>query len=130
MSRLLTLRSTALAATMLAGIASPSAAQTSAAERGDAKFQYSCAPCHGQGIGDDGREHLPGTDALRIKYKGEIPAALEERTDLSYEALRTFVRRGTWSMPAFRKTELTDADIEDIAAYIAESSKRAGTQRR
>lgn len=28
------------------------------------------APCHGPGIGDDGRAMLPGTDALRIKYRG------------------------------------------------------------
>jgi len=61
-------------------------AQPSAVQRGNAKFQHSCAPCHGAGVGDDGHAMLPGTDALRIKYKSAVPpvpALLEERTDLT-----------------------------------------------
>jgi mono/diheme cytochrome c family protein len=103
----------------------PASAQTSAVERGRAKFEHSCAPCHGTGHGDDGRALLPGTDALRIKYRGTIPAALEQRTDLTAATIGAFVRNGTWSMPPFRKTELTDAEIADVAAFIADSSKRA-----
>ena len=91
--------------------------------RGDAKYQHSCAPCHGDGPGDDGRQMLPGTDALRLKYRGELPALLEERSDLTPEVLRTFVRQGSMAMPPFRPTELTDDEIEDIAAYLAESSR-------
>ena len=72
--------------------------------------------------GDDGRAMLPGTDALRIKYQGALPALLEQRTDLNVEAIRTFVRRGTSSMPPFRPTEITERDIEDIAAYLRQSS--------
>jgi len=94
-----------------------------AVARGEAKFQHSCAPCHGAGIGDDGRAMLPGTDALRIKYRGELPALLEERTDLPAPVLRVFVRRGTWSMPPFRPTEVTDSEIDDIAAYLAQTAK-------
>jgi len=100
-------------------------AQDSAVARGDAKFQHSCAPCHGDGPGDDGRAMLPGTDALRIKYRGALPALLEKRTDLAPEILRTYLREGSMSMPPFRPTELTDAEIVDIAAYLAESSKQA-----
>jgi mono/diheme cytochrome c family protein len=87
-------------------------------ERGRAKFEHTCAPCHAEGIGDDGRAMLPGTDALRIKYKGTLPALIEKRTDLNADAIRTFVRRGTWSMPPFRPTEVTERDIQDIAAYL------------
>ena len=65
---------------------------------------------------------LPGTDALRIKYQGSLPALLEKRTDLNADAIRTFVRRGTWSMPPFRPTEVTERDIQDIAAYLRQSS--------
>jgi mono/diheme cytochrome c family protein len=90
--------------------------------RGQAKFEHSCAPCHGDGPGDDGRAMLPGTDALRIKYQGSLPALLERRTDLNADAIRTFVRRGTWSMPPFRPTEVTERDIQDIAAYLRQSS--------
>jgi len=95
------------------------------ADRGKAKFDHSCAPCHGDGPGDDGRAMLPGTDALRIKYQGSLPALLERRTDLNADAIRTFVRRGTWSMPPFRPTELTESEIQDIAAYLRQSSAAA-----
>jgi mono/diheme cytochrome c family protein len=99
------------------------------AARGQAKFEHSCAPCHGDGVGDDGRAMLPGTDALRIKYNGSLPALLEKRTDLNAEAIRTFVRRGTWSMPPFRPTEVTERDIQDIAAYLRQSSGAATNAR-
>jgi mono/diheme cytochrome c family protein len=70
-----------------------------------------------------GRAMLPGTDALRIKYKGQLPALLEQRTDLTPEVIRTFVRRGTWSMPPFRKTEISDAEIDAVSAYIADAAR-------
>lgn len=96
-----------------------------AVARGMAKFLHSCAPCHGRGPGDDGRALLPGTDALRLKYQGSLPAALEDRKDLGADAISVFVRQGTMSMPPFRKTELTDAEIVDIAAYLRHSSAQA-----
>jgi mono/diheme cytochrome c family protein len=90
-------------------------------------FQVRCAPCHGADRGGDpGRNGLPGTDALRIKYQGKLPALLEQRTDLTAPVLKVFVRRGSWSMPPFRKTEISDADIDDIAAYLAVTSRGAG----
>jgi len=95
------------------------------AGRGKAKFDHTCAPCHGAGVGDDGRAMLPGTDALRIKYQGSLPALIERRTDLNADAIRTFLRRGTWSMPPFRPTEVTEGDIQDIAAYLRQSSRAA-----
>lgn len=114
----------AIAALVLGG---PAAAQDAASvERGRTKFEMSCEPCHGDGPGDDGRAMLPGTDALRIKYQGVLPALLTQRTDLNAEAIRTFVRRGTWSMPPFRPTELSERDIQDIAAYLSQVS-RAGS---
>ena len=108
----------------LAIVAVPSAAQDDeAVERGRQKYEYMCVPCHGDGIGDDGREMLPGTDALRIKYRGALPALLTERADLTYESIRLFVRQGVFSMPPFRPTELTDDEIRDIAAYIEWTSR-------
>lgn len=35
------------------------------------------------------------------------------------------VRRGTWSMPPFRPTEVTERDIQDVAAYLRQSSAAA-----
>ena len=123
------MRATALGGVLLA-LATAVAAQESAVQRGNAKFQHSCAPCHGDGPGDDGHAMLPGTDALRIKYKGMVPPLLEHRTDLPAPTLKVFLRTGSFSMPAFRPTELTDGEIEDIAAYLAESSKAAAAAQR
>ena len=40
------------------------AAQDSAQiERGRTLYEYWCATCHGPGIGNNGAQHLPGTDA-------------------------------------------------------------------
>jgi (+)-pinoresinol hydroxylase len=92
--------------------------------RGKAVFARTCAPCHGADRGDFGRAMLPGTDALRIKYQGKLPALLEQRTDLTPEAIRVFVRRGTWSMPPLRKTEISDAEIDSVSAYLADAARR------
>jgi mono/diheme cytochrome c family protein len=113
---------------LLAWGGAASAQPPASAERGQAKFEHSCAPCHGDGLGDDGRAMLPGTDALRIKYQGSLPALIEKRTDLNADAIRTFVRRGTWSMPPFRPTEITESDIQDIAAYLRQSSGAANAR--
>lgn len=93
--------------------------------RGKLKFDHTCAPCHGRGPGNDGRAMLPGTDALRIKYRGSVPPVLEDRSDLTADMLKTFVRQGSWSMPPFRPTEITDAEIEDVAAYLADTARRS-----
>jgi mono/diheme cytochrome c family protein len=120
----------AAALAVLACSTGVSAQDAGSVQRGQAKFEHSCAPCHGAGVGDDGRAMLPGTDALRIKYQGSLPALLEQRTDLNVEAIRTFVRRGTWSMPPFRPTEVTERDIQDIAAYLRQSSSAASRRAR
>jgi mono/diheme cytochrome c family protein len=109
----------------IVGTAAVNAQDAAAVERGNLKFQRTCAPCHGSGPGSDGRAALPGTTALQLKYKGALPALLEARSDLTADTLKVFVRRGSWSMPPFRKTELTDTEIKDIAAYLATSSKAA-----
>jgi mono/diheme cytochrome c family protein len=108
---------------VLLGTSAVNAEDASTVQRGNLKFQLTCAPCHGAGPGSDGRPVLPGTAALQLKYKGALPALLEARTDLTVAALKTYVRRGSWSMPPFRPTELTDAEIRDIAAYLATAPK-------
>lgn len=88
-------------------------AQDGASERGKEVFDYWCAACHGDGPG------RPGTAALQALYGGQKPALLEERTDLVPELTRSFVRNGVSIMPFFRKTEISDADLEALAAYLA-----------
>ncbi len=112
---------------VLATATSAAAADSKAAvvQHGSEVFAKWCAPCHGKGPGDSERPMLPGTEALNAKYKGEKPAALEDRTDLPLDVLQVFVRQGVWSMPGFRKSEVSDDDIKAIAAYIGETSKKA-----
>jgi len=89
-------------------------------------FEHQCAPCHGAGPGDDGMPMLPGTMTLAQKYEGALPAQLELRSDLNAGAIALFVRRGSGAMPSFRKSELSDADIDALAAYFAATSKASG----
>lgn len=111
----------ALAAMALAGPAL--AADPAQVERGHKLYNYWCGTCHGPGIGNNGVKLLPGTNALQAKYKGELPALLADRTDLSPELTKVFIRNGVSIMPFFRKTEISDPEMEDIAAYLARNLK-------
>lgn len=103
----------ALAATA-AAVSFPAGAQEAATiERGREVFDYWCAACHAPG------PRHPGTQALDVLYQGEKPGALEERNDLVPALTKTFVRTGVSVMPPFRKTEISDQDLEALAAYLA-----------
>ena len=95
-------------------------ADASKTERGQAVYQYWCAPCHSEGPGN------PGTGALAVKYKGQpaIPAVLTERTNLTPQGLKFFVRQGVSVMPPFRKTEITDADLNALTVFLTRNNKR------
>jgi mono/diheme cytochrome c family protein len=117
-----------IAAVVLAGTLGASAsasAQQSAAQvaRGQELFDYWCATCHGPGIGNDGAPYLPGEGALRAKYQGALPALLQERTDMTPELVKHYVRSGITIMPFFRKTEISDADLDAIASYLTRNRK-------
>jgi (+)-pinoresinol hydroxylase len=87
-------------------------------QRGKQVFDEWCAPCHAPG------PRHPGTQALDVLYKGAKPGALEERTDLVPAITQTFVRTGVSVMPPFRKTEIGDADLAALAAYLAPGARR------
>ena len=97
----------------------PAQAAAQMEQAGRDVFARNCAPCHGRGPGDDGSKSLPGTATLDARYKGEIPGALELRSDLTTETLTYFVRHGSGPMPMFRKTEVSDSELEAIAAYLS-----------
>jgi mono/diheme cytochrome c family protein len=80
--------------------------------KGYVQYQDYCAVCHGPGKGK------PGTMALQAQYKGLKPAVLTKRTDLTAQFVKTCVRNGVMQMPFFRKTEISDADLDAIAAYL------------
>jgi mono/diheme cytochrome c family protein len=82
------------------------------APAGYLQFQNSCAVCHGAS------PERPGTRALAAKYKGRLSALLEARTDLTPDLIKYTVRHGVTVMPPFRKTEVSDADLDAIVAYL------------
>jgi mono/diheme cytochrome c family protein len=99
---------------LLTSAAQAQAQLTQQEQAGKVVFDYWCAPCHAPGPGH------PGTQSLQIKYRGsEVPAVLEERQDLTPPIVETFVRNGILSMAPFRKTEITDAELADLAAYLS-----------
>jgi (+)-pinoresinol hydroxylase len=107
-----------LVITLIFANSRPAAAQTSddpRIQRGAAVYQDWCAPCHSSGRGN------PGTAALAAKYKDRqpaVPAVLTDRQDLTPQSIRFFVRQGVSVMAPFRKTEISDADLEALSAYL------------
>ena len=93
------------------GRAQGTAADTALIEKGKTTYEYWCATCHAAG--------MAGTVALSVKYKdGSRPALLQDRADLTPQLLKFVVRNGSSVMPFFRKTEVSDADLEAATAYL------------
>jgi len=111
----------------IAGFCYPAFGQTPPSEtNGKVVFDKWCAPCHGAvapARGMLGGGALPGTSALAVKYQGKVPAVLEQRTDLAPALIRTVVRKGLFGMPITRKTEISDAQLADIVAYLTRNRK-------
>ena len=108
MKRAMTMLLLASAWVSIAGGAEPGAPAT-----GEAVYKRWCSHCHSAGRGN------PGTDSLQVKYGGRVPAVLLERTDLDPTAVKMFVRQGVLSMPPFRKTEITDAELGVLANFVS-----------
>lgn len=105
-----------LAAALAAG-GLTAAAPPPSAPPGQAVFAKWCSSCHGP------KTDAPGTGALAVKYGGKIPPQLDRRTDLTPDTVRYFVRHGVSVMPSFRKTEISDAQLEDLARYLSKGRK-------
>lgn len=85
-------------------------------QAGKAIFDKWCGICHSEG------RYMGGTNGLKAKYKDEKPALLEKRTDLPAAIVKVFVRNGVGIMAPFRKTEITDAELESLAAYLSRNT--------
>ncbi len=83
-------------------------------QQGKRLFNHICVHCHGPGFW--------GTNRLAKRMDKEH-ALLENRTDLSADAIRAIVRNGIGSMPPLRKTELSDSDVAAIAAYLTRKDR-------
>jgi (+)-pinoresinol hydroxylase len=89
-----------------------------AVERGHIAFESRCAICHG------GEADAAGTNSLTVKYAGSKPARLERRTDLTPAVVRYYVRHGSGMMPFFPRSEVSDAMLDDIGAYLSRKDRR------
>jgi (+)-pinoresinol hydroxylase len=77
-----------------------------------------CAPCHAPGV-----TH-PGTHALMTKYEGIKSGVLLEWTDLPASTVTYTVRHGISVMPQFRKTEISDAELDALARYLSRNTSQ------
>jgi len=54
-----------------------------------------------------------------------VPSVLEQGTSLDATAIAYFVRNGRSTMPTFRKSEIDDRELGDIAAYLTARKPKA-----
>ena len=97
----------------------PTFAQEPAALQAQGRAVYGkwCAPCHDPGVAH------PGTHALAVKYQGIKSGVLLEWTDLPAAMVKVLVRHGISVMPQFRKTEISDADLDALAAFLSRNTR-------
>jgi mono/diheme cytochrome c family protein len=107
------MRAATLVMSALGLVAMTTAAAAAEPVSGQAVYQRWCVHCHSTGRGN------PGTESLQVKYKGTPPAVLLDRTDLTADAIKVFVRQGVLSMPPFRKTEITDTELGALSNWMA-----------
>jgi mono/diheme cytochrome c family protein len=99
---MITMTRLACAALLLGVLCSPSIAQDKPPiDRGRDVYDKWCAPCH---------------------YRITQPSTLPERTDLTPERIVNAVRNGVFVMPRFRKTEISEADLRALSAYLTRNS--------
>lgn len=79
-------------------------------------FDHWCSACHADNY------RAGGTAALAFKYGKALPAALEQRKDLTPDVIAYFVRHGVSVMPTFRKTEITEAELAALSAYLTRNN--------
>jgi mono/diheme cytochrome c family protein len=80
-------------------------------QQGQRLYRSTCLYCHDSAPGN------PGTYVLAKKL-GKESSVLENRTDITADYVTSVTRHGLKGMPKYRKTELSDADVMAIAAYL------------
>jgi len=86
----------------------------SSAVEGERLFGQKCAFCH---VG-------PSTGAMMLGRRlGKDKAELPKRTDLAADYVKAVVRNGLVNMPPFTRVELTDAQLDRIAGYLARQAR-------
>jgi mono/diheme cytochrome c family protein len=88
--------------------------------QGKVLFEATCIYCH----------NPRGWATERLKLRnGAERAVLVERTDLDAAYIRTVVRNGLASMPAYTPTDLSEEEIRAIATYLTRPRGRSGNEK-
>lgn len=106
----------AVPAALLVALAVPAAepaALTPQQQEGREVFNSKCIWCHGP--------NLWGTYNLAHRL-GPDHALLEQRTDLVGPFVKSVVRNGLSSMPPLRRTEISDAQLDAVVAYLTRNN--------
>jgi mono/diheme cytochrome c family protein len=77
-------------------------------------FERRCAECHAPGFGHPGTQQLGWT-------RGADRAVLERRSDLTPAYINLVVRNGLMEMPPFRPTEISEAELQQLDAYLSKA---------
>lgn len=101
--------------------APPAVATVLSLDDGRRVFEHWCLPCHAAGPGH------PGTNRLAERL-GTENSVLLDRENLNEVYVQTVVRNGFQMMPPFRPTELSDQEVEAVAAYVATGGGRRTAQ--
>ena len=105
-------------------VAAPAAVATAAAPvpvDGKRVFEHWCLPCHAAGPGH------PGTNRLAERL-GTENSVLLDRENLNEAYVQTVVRNGFQMMPPFRPTEISDRELEALAAFVVSGGGRRSGQ--
>lgn len=83
---------------------------STSSDEGERLYGRECAFCH---AGNN-----TGTIMLGLRMD-KAKAELHKRDDLNADYVKAVVRNGIVNMPPFSKVELTDEELDKIAAYLA-----------
>lgn len=79
--------------------------------RGQETYDLWCGTCHAAGEGYAGTQMLTLTRAEGL-------GVMKDNDTLTDAYIELVVRKGLGMMPVFRKTEITDAQLNDLLAYL------------
>ncbi len=95
----------------------PSGNRLASGRDGKAVFEHQCGACHLAGG--------MGTNLLTVQRikAGETPdkGMLTNRTDLTPDYVKQVVRAGKSAMPPQTKVDITDAELDSVAAYLGKA---------
>ena len=86
---------------------------TTNAQEGEGVYKKNCSWCHDPGMNN------PGTQQL-TKTRGEANGILIERDNLVDVYVKTIVRQGLNAMPAFKPTQISESELDALAAFLAD----------